>query len=271
LTEGISEQVQRSDRRQPRACLEDCFRALDAKGIVSMLSRQYRIALTCILLSSVLYVRFCNKTSSPSDEDNGDVNVPQPHYLVDKLGREIYQVVNGPKYKFYIYMTGRKLPDERSTIAFISTVCNVLYGICVWFGFMFLDRTYMLLGTLLTLYVGPAIILVFLGFVGGALAAFAVYPIVSVLVMWILFFLSSQIAQTLGKYLGCDSDDDGEIDYLDLLHWAASKRLGKLLGIPAVYKFLNKLQTDPFVEMHKRLDRILEMQERITHNKDKEI
>jgi hypothetical protein len=201
----------------------------------------------------------------PSNEDN-DVRVPQPHYLVGMLGREMYQAVDTPKYKFYIYMTVGTLPDEQSTIAFLSTVCNILYGICVWCGFIFLDRNYMLLGTLLTLYVGPAIILVFMGLVGGALVAFAVYPIVSVLVMWVLFFLSSQLAQTLGQCLGLDSDADGDVDYLDLLHWAASKRLGKLLGMPAVYNFLNKLHTDPFIEIHKRLDRISDS---ISHNGNK--
>jgi hypothetical protein len=198
------------------------------------------------------------------DEDN-DVQVTEAHYLVGMIGREMYQFVNTPKYKFYIYMTIGTLPDEQNTVVFLSTVCNVLYGICVWCGFIFLDRNYMLLGTLLTLFVGPAIILVFLALVGGSLVAFAVYPIASVLVMWVIFFLSSQIAQTLGKYLGLDSDADGDVDYLDLLHWAASKQMGKLLGIHFLYEFLNKLRTDPFIEIHKRLDRISES---ISHNKD---
>jgi hypothetical protein len=235
------------------------------------MSRRYRIVLTFILLSVLLLVLSCEvdakrwkKAPDPSDEDN-DVQVTEAHYLVGMIGREMYQFVNTPKYKFYIYMTIGTLPDEQNTVAFLSTVCNVLYGICVWCGFIFLDRNYMLLGTLLTLFVGPAIILVFLALVGGSLVAFAVYPIASVLVMWVIFFLSSQIAQTLGKYLGLDSDADGDVDYLDLLHWAASKQMGKLLGIPFLYEFLNKLRTDPFIEIHKRLDRISES---ISHNKD---
>jgi hypothetical protein len=233
------------------------------------MSRRYRIVLTLIL--SVLLVLSCEvnakrwkKAPDPSEEEI-DVRVAEPHYLVGMIGREMYQFVNTPKYKFYIYMTIGTLPDEQNTVAFLSTVCNVLYGICVWFGFIFLDRNYMLLGTLLTLFVGPAIILVFLALVGGSLFAFAVYPIVSVLCMWVIFFLSSQIAQTLGTYLGLDSDADGDVDYLDLLHWAASKRLGKLLGIPAVYKFLNKLHSDPFIEIQRKLDRISES---ISHSKD---
>ena len=155
-------------------------------------------------------------------------------------------------------MTIGKLPSEKDTIALLSTICNVLYGCCVWFGFMFLRRDYMLLGTLLTLYIGPAIILVLMGTIGVTLVAFAVYPVTSVFVIWFFFFLTSQMAQALGMYLGLDSDNDGDVDFLDLLHWMASTRVGRFLGMPVLYKMLNRLSCDPFHEIHKRLDRINE-------------
>ena len=74
----------------------------------------------------------------------------------------------------------------------------------------------------------------------------------------VLFFLTSQMAQALGMYLGLDSDNDGDVDFLDLLHWMASTRVGRFLGMPVLYKMLNRLSCDPFHEIHKRLDRIIE-------------
>jgi hypothetical protein len=232
------------------------------------MARRNRIGLAFILLSVLLVcdvtARRSKATKGPPDDDN-DLGVPHVHFLVDMIGREMYQNVNTPKNKILIFMTIGKLPCEQSTIAFLSTFCNVCYGISVLLGFVFLDRTYMLVGTLLTLYVGPAIILVLLGIVGGALVAFAVAPVLSVLIIWFGFFLTSQMAQMLGSYLGLDSDGDGDVDYLDLLHWAASKRLGKLLGLAALYKFLKKLNTDPFIEIHKKLDC---MSQQISRKKD---
>ena len=197
-----------------------------------------------------------SKKAPPEEED--PVNDVKVHFLVELIGKQLYDYVKRPKYKFYIYMTIGKLPNEQSTIALLSTLCNVLYGCCVWVGFLFFRRDYMLLGTLLTLYVGPAIILVLIGLVGLTMAAFAIYPVTSVFVMWLFYFLTSQLAQTLGKSLGLDADKDGDVDFLDLLHWMASTRVGKICGFPALYDVLNKLNSDPFQEIHRRLDQITE-------------
>jgi hypothetical protein len=224
-----------------------------------------RRAIETLYLAVVLLCICCFHTAAarsrkPTEEEENIelVKNVEVHFLVQVIGKQIYDYVDRPKYKFYIYMTVGKLPNEKSTIALLSTLCNVLYGCCVWAGFLILPRDYMLLGTLLTLYVGPAMILVLIGAFGMTLAAFAIYPVTSVLVIWLFHFLTSQLAQSLGKGLGLDSDKDGDVDLLDFLHWMASTRVGRFVGLPGLYKILSKMNKDPFQEIHKRLDLIME-------------
>jgi hypothetical protein len=101
--------------------------------------------------------------------------VPEIHPLVEWIGKEMYSVLNKRKYRVYIYMTMGKLPNEQSTIALLSTLCNVLYSASIWFGLLLLPMDYMLILTLLTFYVGPAMILLLLGALALTLVAFAVY------------------------------------------------------------------------------------------------
>jgi hypothetical protein len=153
-------------------------------------------------------------------------------------------------------MTIGTLPSETNTIVFLNIVCNQLYSLCILAGFLFLPRGYMLVGTLATLFVGPALVLLLLGSVGLILLAFAIYPISSVLTMWTVFFLTSRLAQVLGRYLGLDQDKDGDCDLLDLLHYAAATKLGIRLGLPQLYRMLHESTMDPFKEIHRRLDEI---------------
>lgn len=158
--------------------------------------------------------------------------------------------------KFYIYMTVGTFPNKENTIVFLNLVCNLLYGISILAGFIYLPRGKILIGTLATLFVGPALVLILLGSVGLILAAFAVYPVTSVSSMWLFFFLKSQMAQVLGRKLGLDHDSDGDCDSLDLLHCVASTKWGSLLGLPKLHKILHESMMDPFQEIYRRLDEI---------------
>lgn len=191
-------------------------------------------------------------------EVDGNEDLPDVHYLVEMIGKEMYAFIDCPKYRFYIYMMGYSLPDERSAIIFISTICNVLYGCSIVFGFLFFPRNPMLVWTLCTLYIGPAFILLVFGFHILLLAAFATYPILSVLVIWLWFFLTSQIAQVIGRQLGLDQDKDGDVDMLDLLHYLAHTRAGKYIGLQRLHDRLNRMSMDPFQAIHRRLDQIKE-------------
>lgn len=219
--------------------------------------RSYRYV-CLLLLSCIIAVEARRKKSELQDEIEEYLDVPSVHPLVEMIGKAMYDAINCAKYKFYIYMVWGSLPDEASTIAVLSTFCNVLYGCSVFFGFIFFPRDRMLLATLLTIYVGPAMILILLGAIAGTIVAFALYPIYSVLAIWLWFFLTSQMAQALGRYLGLDHDGDGDVDMLDLLHWVASTRLGSHLGLLGLYNMLNNLNPDPFQKIHQRLDDLTE-------------
>jgi hypothetical protein len=153
-------------------------------------------------------------------------------------------------------MTIGQLPNEANTIVMLNIICNLLYSLGILIGFVYLPRTYMLIGTLATLFIGPALVLLLLGSLALILIAFSVYPITSVLSMWTFFFLTSKVAQVLGRHLGLDQDKDGDCDMLDILHYAASTKWGMQLGLPKLYKMLHESTMDPFQAIHRRLDEI---------------
>lgn len=200
--------------------------------------------------------------------DGSEEDVPEVHYLVEMIGKELYSIIDRPKYRFYIYMTIGTLPEEHSMIALINVICNVLYGLFVICGFWFLPRGFMLFGTLATLYIGPALVLILLGSIGLAFAAFAFYPVTSVVVVWLFFFFTSHLAQTIGRQLGLDFDGDGDIDCLDILHVAASTNIGQMLRLPKLHEMLNESSRDPFIEIHRRLDEIQRSTQRIGDQPD---
>lgn len=192
-----------------------------------------------------------------TDTDTNNDVAHQAHYLVEMIGKEIYKFIDCRKYRFYIkMMSGYNLPDEREAIWFISSVCNLLYGIAIVTGFLFLPRGPMLAGTLCTLYIGPAVILLLMGAGILTLAAFAIYPVSSVFLVWLWFFLSSSLAQVIGQQLGLDHDGDGDVDFLDILHYLADTETGKKIGLRKLHDKLNRISMDPFLSIHKRLDQI---------------
>lgn len=197
-----------------------------------------------------------NSDTSVSDMAMTDDDIPNVHFLVEMIGQEIYAMVKKPKYKFYIYMTIGTLPNEQNTIVLLSTICNLLYGLSVLFGFLFFPRGPMLFVTLATLWIGPALVLILLGTIAAVMIAFALYPIASVAVMCTWFFVTSRMAQTLGKRWGLDSDNDGDVDWLDLLHVLAKTDIGQTLGLLKLHDILNQATLDPFQEIHHKLNNI---------------
>jgi hypothetical protein len=209
-----------------------------------------------VLLCSCIVVVEGGKKNKPSATDEVRGDVPSVHYLVEMIGKEMYAYVNRPKYKFYIYMSVGKLPDEQSTIVLLSTVCNVLYGVTIFAGFMLMPRNQLLVLTFFTVFVGPAIILMLLATAAVSLAAFAIYPVYSVVALWLWFFLTSQVAQSLGRHWGLDADRDGDVDFLDFLQYFAHTQIGQRLGLQGLHDRLNDATMDPFQVIHQRLDQL---------------
>jgi len=204
---------------------------------------------------SVVEAKKPSKNFAEKQESEGE-DIPGVPFLIETLGKEIYAMVNRPKYRFYLYMTIGKLPDQQTFVVALNMICNLLYCTCILFGFLLLPRGYMLFGTLATLLVGPALILILLGTVGLLAIGFCLYPMASVISMWLVFFLSSQLFQVLGRKLGLDADEDGDVDFLDLLHCAARTKWGQWIGLPKLHEALNQASMDPFQEIKKRLDAI---------------
>jgi hypothetical protein len=183
-------------------------------------------------------------------------------FLVQMLGKRFYAAMNRPKYKFYIFMTfGTKLPNEQDSIIMLNMLCNILYSLSILLGFVFLPRGIMLLLTLVTLLIGPALVLFLLGCLAMIVVAFSLFPMRSVMCLWLYFFLTSKVAQILGRRLGLDHDGDGDVDLLDILHYASTTRWGKTFGIlPKLHDLLNRSAMDPFQAIHRRLDQIQQLQ-----------
>jgi hypothetical protein len=204
---------------------------------------------------------------SINDDNNNDNAVPHVHWLVERIGKEIFAIVKRPKYKFYIFMTIGTLPEEQSTIALVNTLCNVLYGILVWLGFLWLPRTFMLFATLLTLSIGPALVLILLGTIGLMLLSCALYPVTSVACLWVFFFSTSHVAQAIGRNMGLDGNRDDTVDFLDLLHILSESKWGAALGLRTLYNVLKEANRCHLREIHCRLDQIHGMMTRAIRNR----
>lgn len=241
-----------------------------------------------------------HKNQTPPTTATTMEDVPGVPFLVEFIGRKLYEALDRPKYRvrkgglashgmflvrlldpyrfspacrvdssrlcdgifhfplcqFYIYMTIGTMPNEENTIFLLNILCNLLYATSILIGFLLLPRGTMLIGTLVTLFVGPVLVLILLGSAALIVAAFAVYPMASVLSMWLFFFLTSQMAQVICRKLGLDRDKDGVCNLLDLLHFAASTKWGTMIGLPQLYHLLHESTKDPFQEIHRRLDGI---------------
>ena len=191
-----------------------------------------------------------------SDGEDSD-GIPGVPFLIEWLGRKLYTLIDRPKYRFYLYMTLGKLPDESTFVAVLNVACNFMYCTSILLGFLLLPRNYMLIGTLVTLVVGPALILILIGMVGLLAVSFGLYPIPSVISIWIIFFSTSQMFQVLGRRLGLDVDGDGDVDVLDLLQCAARTSWGRWLGLPKLHHTLNQATINHWQEIKQRLDEIL--------------
>jgi len=229
-----------------------------ARKIISALFFLFAFSLVMFPSVDALWRKTNQISVSARNADLDDGDIPHVHYLVQLIGKEFYSALNSPTYKFFIYMTVGSLPSEKDAIVLVSTLCNVLYCISILIGFIFFRRGPMLAFSIATLWIGPALVLMILGFLGLMVVGFALYPIISVSLMISCFFLTSQLGQTLGVRFGLDSDQDGDVDWLDLIHAMAKTELGKSMGLLKVYEFFHQATQDPFKEIHRRLDSIHE-------------
>ena len=60
-----------------------------------------------------------------------------------------------------------------------------------------------------------------------------------------------------------DADGDGDVDVLDLLHCASRTSWGRWIGLPKLHEALRQAKVQPFQEIKRRLDEILNQTESV--------
>jgi len=117
-----------------------------------------RFSTVLLLLFAASTTALFKKKSSNEESALAIADEDMPSGLIGVLGELVFEGLNTAKYRFYFYMaTGAKL-EKQQTIAFISTLCNLLYSVSILLGFLGvggISRTSMLVFTLVTVLVGP--------------------------------------------------------------------------------------------------------------------
>ena len=177
-----------------------------------------RVMLVPLLLVACATVEAGKKKEEVVEDPTADVG-----YLIKLVAEAMFSAIDTPKYKFYLYMTLGFVPKQADFVVATSTLCNLLYVMMLVGGFFMLPRTRMLVITLLTFAVGPALVLIATGATGAFLALAAFRPMYTALAIWIVAFLSSRIFQSVAVYLGLDQDNDGDVDWC--VSWSRSADL----------------------------------------------
>lgn len=157
--------------------------------------------------------------------------------LVGMVGRLVFDVLN--EYQWYIkLMTGYWL-DKQMTVMCISVVCNLIYCLSVVGGMFIFSQNTMLIYGLLTIFIGPAIILVGIGLLALIIGAMALYPMISVSIFLLTWFFTTKLGQLIGKKLGLDCDNDGDVDFADFIHLLA-RYAPKWMNLKALHDWVDK-------------------------------
>lgn len=183
---------------------------------------------------------------------------PEVGGLIGIVSHAMYNSINTPKYKLYLYMSMGFVPKESDFVFFVSTMCNLLYVLTLLAGFTILPRGNMLVITALTFAIGPALILVMLGAAAAFIALSMFYPMAVAIALWLAFFVSTSLFQSIAIHLGLDHDGDGDVDWLDLLKWAASKPLGEWLKLDSLHRVMNQRNQATLENILHRIDKLEE-------------
>ena len=138
----------------------------------------------------------------------------------------------------------------------LISISNIIFVGTVALGYLLLPRQVMIYVGLVGLFVGPVAIQALLKVLGFGFAAAAYVPGLMVLLMWIVAFATSKTAQRLGLWLGLDKDEDGDVDWEDVLE-ALVNRVSPTVSQECKVSLAAKRKRNPRIkDVADRLDKI---------------
>jgi hypothetical protein len=148
---------------------------------------------------------------------------------LDFVGRKVYTKLGGIN-RILRFITGKTL-SEYATVVMLKIICNFMYVMTVLAGFYFLPKNIMLLIAVLTSLIGPLIALLVIVIILGLFAFFVYAPCTSMNIICLGIFLSGPMGQSILKALGLDSDNDGDVDFIDLVRGSLTLSLPPSLSL----------------------------------------
>ena len=174
--------------------------------------------------------------------------------FVGYLGHKLWGKI--PKHHWlYKRVIGNAI-DEKKIDEFLTIVCNFLYCFVVFIGFLYFPIDTMLFVVIVTLPVGPAIVLFALVLLVVPMVLMALYPMCTVAVIWAFHFLRSRLWQKLALFLKLDVDGDGTVDWADLIELIGRTYLGSRLGFQRLHRYIcEEREHSLLARITKRIDR----------------
>lgn len=113
--------------------------------------------------------------------------------------------------------------SKEALAALLTSVGNVGYCAVLTLGFVYLPPDVMLVVGLVTFLIGPALVLFALNLVGGVFSLAAATPAMYVLLLFVVAFMRSRLAQQIGNRLGLDVTGDGTVGWRDIVQAARDR------------------------------------------------
>lgn len=138
---------------------------------------------------------------------------------------------------------------------YIVSIGNVLFVVGIAICYLYLPPKLMLVLGAVGIFFGSFIMQALMIIISGGLYLAAYVPGVMILIFWLIGFATSQAGQTLGRRLGLDENNDGKVNFRDLVIFVLKKYLPETAAeyeehvtvVPTLYT------------LSKRLDRIERM------------
>ena len=148
-------------------------------------------------------------------------------------------------------------------VTFLQPLSNVLYVFIMLYGFAKLPVNFMLVAGIVTAFIGPYFVAILIKLLMAIVSMGASYPIVVGLFAWLAVFMQSALFQQFAIAVGLDRNQDGSVNFHDVLGWLAETRVGRALQLHDVYVALTRIPPQatignrPIIERLERIEAAL--------------